>query len=834
MTGRLAISATLALSIGALAAQPPKAATTAPELQSFLKAHCTACHNAQVKEGKLDLTTLTFSLDNPKTAALWVKVHERVESGEMPPKGVATPKPAARAAFLKALATPLLAHESARTKRDGRSTWRRMNRYEYENTLRDLLGAPWLQIKEKLPEDGVAFRYNKVGDALDVSHVQMSRYLTAAEYALKEVQAQERAPASTVRRFYARQQPSFTGPMVFNEFNGSPERATFPLLDSAADVPVLERKAPLTSPATREREAVGVVASAYEPLEPTFNRFRAPAAGRYKLRLSAYSFWAGPESEKRWWHPSRNNLSAGRTHEPINLYAEAPPRLLRRLGTVEVGPEPSVQEQEVYLLKGETIRPDAARLFRSRPPAWHNPLAEKDGQPGVAFRWLEVEGPLPDTTAPRLFGPTAPTAADVEPRITAFVQRALRRPLRSGEAAPFVKLAQLSLAQGDSPSEALITAYSAVLCSPAFVTLEEKPGPLDDHALASRLSYFLWNSEPDAPLRTLAAQGKLHEPAVIHAQTERLLADPKAQRFVAAFLDYWLDLRKVSLVSPDEALYCDYYLDDYLLESATEETQHFFTALLNENLPVRNLVDAHFVTINARLAEHYGIPGVTGVALKKVALPPGSVRGGLLTQASVLKVTANGTNTSPVVRGAWITERILGQPVPPPPAAVPAVEPDIRGATTIRQQLDKHRTDPTCRSCHAKIDPPGFALESFDVCGGWRDRYRALGGTAKVAGFGKNGQPFPFSAGPAVDASGTLPDGRAFQDVKELKQLLAQDERGLARNLARQLITYGTGAPVRFGDRPQLTQILDKTAPGHYGVTSLIHAIVESELFRNK
>lgn len=832
MTGRLAFAATLTLAVGALAAQPSKPQTSAP--QGFLKANCIACHNGTTKEGKLDLTTLSFQLEDPKVFAAWVKVHDRVQAGEMPPNTVSQPRSAARAAFLKALATPMLAQEAARTARQGRSTWRRMNRYEYENTLRDLLNAPWLQVKEMLPEDGEAFRFNKVGDALDVSYVQMSRYLTAAEYALKELAAQANAPAPTTRRFYSRQQSSFTGPMVFNEFNGSPERATFPLLDSAADVAVLERKAPLTTPENREREAVGVVASAYEPLEPTFNRFRAPAAGRYKLRVSAYSFWAGPESERNWWRPSRTNLSKGRTQEPINLYGELPPRLLRRLGTVEVGPDPSVQEIEVTLLKGETIRPDAARFFRSRPPGWHNPLAKKDGQPGVAFRWLEVEGPLEKPSTRLLFGDTPPTAAELEPCLRAFVQRAYRRPLRSGEVEPFVKLAKLSLANGDSPQAALLTAYSAVLCSPAFVTLEEKPGPLDDFALAARLSYFLWNSEPDTTLRTLAAQGTLHQPTVLRAQTDRLLADPKAQRFVAAFLDYWLDLRKVSIVSPDEVLYCDYYLDDYLLESATEETQHFFATLIRGNLPARNLVESDFVTINARLAEHYGIPGVQGVALQKVSLPPDSVRGGLLTQASVLKVTANGTNTSPVVRGAWITERILGQPVPPPPAAVPAVEPDIRGATTIRQQLDKHRTDPTCRSCHAKIDPPGFALESFDVCGGWRERYRALGSGDKVPGYGKNGQPFPFHPGPTVDPTGTLPDGRAFQDIKDLKHLLAKDERGLARNLARQLITYATGAPVGFGDRPQLTALLDKSAPSHYGVSSLIHAIVESELFRNK
>jgi len=238
--------------------------------------------------------------------------------------------------------------------------------------------------------------------------------------------------------------------------------------------------------------------------------------------------------------------------------------------------------------------------------------------------------------------------------------------------------------------------------------------------------------------------------------------------------------------------------------------------------------------INERLARHYGIPGVDGVAIRKVKLPPDSVRGGLMTQASVLKVTANGTTTSPVLRGVWIMERILGKPPPPPPASVPAIEPDTRGASTIREQLDKHRTLETCSACHAKIDPAGFALESFDVFGGQRDKYRALGEGAHEQGYGKNGQPFAFHLGPVVDASGKLPDGRAFQDVRELKKVLLTDERAIARNLASQLTVYATGAPVCFGDRPRIEVILDQAAAGHFALRSLIQGIVHSELFQRK
>jgi hypothetical protein len=362
--------------------------------------------------------------------------------------------------------------------------------------------------------------------------------------------------------------------------------------------------------------------------------------------------------------------------------------------------------------------------------------------------------------------------------------------------------------------------------------MEEKPGRLDDYALASRLSYFLWNSEPDETLRDLAKRGALKKTSTLMAQAQRMLADDKSKRFTEAFLDYWLDLRKINNTSPDTALYSDYVLDDYLVESQVDETRRYFQELIRGDLPTRNLVASDFVIINDRLATLYGIPGIKGVDFRRVQLSPDSPRGGLLTQASVLKVTANGTTTSPVLRGAWIMERILGKPAPPPPPGIAAVEPDIRGAKTIREQLDKHRTNKSCNVCHAKIDPAGFALENFDVMGGWRDRYRAIGDGEKVPGYAKSGQPFEFHMTQPVDASGALPGGANFKDVRELKRLLLQDERQIARNFVNQLVIYSTGAPIRFGDRLKVEAILDRTK--NYGVKSLIEALIESDLFRNK
>jgi Protein of unknown function (DUF1592)/Protein of unknown function (DUF1588)/Protein of unknown function (DUF1585) len=381
----------------------------------------------------------------------------------------------------------------------------------------------------------------------------------------------------------------------------------------------------------------------------------------------------------------------------------------------------------------------------------------------------------------------------------------------------------------------MLAGYTAIICSPPFLYLEEEPGRLDNYALASRLSFFLWNSPPDEALLEHARSGALAQPGVLRSEAERLLNDSKSRRFVEAFLDYWLDLRNFDATTPSNTLYPDYYLDEALAEAALDESRLFFTELLEKNLPARNAVDSDFTYLNERLAVHYGIPGVEGGRMRRVSLPADTVRGGVMTQAIVLKVTANGTTTSPVVRGKWITERILGQIVPPPPSGVPAVDPDTRGAVTIRQQLDKHRADKSCAACHSKIDPPGFALESFDVMGGWRDRYR---GDAKdklpEPGIGKNGWPFDFHYALPVESQGQLPDGRTFNDVREFKRLILQDHAQIARNLTRQMVVYATGAPSRFSDRAAIEQILQQTQSDQYGVRSLVHAILESDLFLNK
>ncbi len=891
MRVRFLASLAAALVLGAA----PSHSAPAFEGGAFSEKYCVDCHDGATKSGNLDLTSLKFAPDDPANLRHWIAVFDRVQAGEMPPKKKARPDAAEQNAFVRKLATAINGYEGEKTAKEGRATQRRLNGYEYENALRDFFNAPWLQVRGQFPDDGEAYRYNKIGDALDVSHVHMARYMSAADYAIRQTMSvQFMHPPTATRRYYARDQRQLTNKFTPTPFNTSPDRMTYPVLGTQAQPKVRSLEEPLTvgeaDPKTRELEAVGWVSSNYVTgFTYSWDKFRAPVAGRYRIRFSGYTLWAAPGGITRSFAngadkvgkprppqklvPNYDEISPGRTNEPITVYTRGGV-MNRRVGGFDLTPEPTVYELDnVWLLANETLVPDASRFYRSRPQGFVNPLMTKDGAPSVAFRWMEVEGPLYDDTSTAGYrvmfgdlplreaakgarGVTIPLGSDAnkkgsreeatvevvstkprqdaERRLCAFLMRAYRRPINDADIRLFMSLYDDRVKAGLSFTEAMIATYTAVLASPKFVYLNEQPGRLDDYALATRLSLFLWNSLPDEALRLRATRGELGRPAVLRAETERLLNDPKSRRFEDAFLDYWIDIRKMEDSTPSTTLYNDYYLDDALTEAALLESQLYFDDMVKRDQPARNIVDSNYSFLNERLAQHYGIPDVKGIAMRRVDLPPDSPRGGFMTQAAVLKVTANGTTTSPVLRGKWIMERILGYEIPPPPP-VAAVEPDIRGAVTIRQQLDKHRADPSCASCHSKMDPPGFALESFDVMGGWRDKYRGVD-DAKPAekGIGKNGHAFEFHYGLPVDSSGQLPDGRPFHDIRDFKRLLRGDDAAIARNLARQLVVYATGAPVRFSDRAQIEQILQGAKANDYGARSLIHQIVQSDLFRNK
>ncbi|MEM9657336.1 MAG: DUF1588 domain-containing protein, partial [Planctomycetota bacterium] len=385
--------------------------------------------------------------------------------------------------------------------------------------------------------------------------------------------------------------------------------------------------------------------------------------------------------------------------------------------------------------------------------------------------------------------------------------------------ADYVRLANKAVEDGKNLRFALRLGYRSLLCSPRFLYFHEAPGKLDNHAVADRMSYMLTGGPPDKRLARLADVGELNDPAKRRAEAERLLQGEGGRRFVKEFAGEWLELDQLPLSQPERKLFPGY--DTIVQYSMLEETHAYLATMLHDDLSVVRLIDSDFTFLNSRLSRHYGVEAVEGDAMQRVALEPQNRRGGVLTQGAILQVTANGTNTSPVVRGVWVGERLLGRRIPPPPDGVPAIEPDIHGAVTIREQLAKHRSDSSCAACHAKIDPVGFALENYDAVGKWRQRYTTL-----VGGRRKRGA--------VIDSSDEMPNGKTFRGVDEFRKLVISEPRQIAANVAEQLLAYGTGAQMSFADRGAVEQILDATEASGFGFRSILLEVVNSQPFLTK
>ena len=876
--------------------------------RAFLDQSCAECHDADAHKGNLRVDEL--SLRNPDRDQLnrLILLFDRVQAGEMPPKKSQQPSPAARTAFLRELGASLLETErSLAGEAGGRTTVRRMNRVEYESTLRDLLGLPLLRVAEMLPEDGQQFGFDKVAGALDISHIHMSKYLQAADTALRQaIVPASKAPETKAWREPAAKQGTAQGAIAIHcavPLKGrelAPGLTTHVVGNPEKDYGNTYRGAAFKGEADSVALLTGVI-GAHQPQGLQIDRFNPPVPGWYRVKFSTWSLrWMRTSAAPAVRGLVRNYTTFGPPYfkndtgkweftrlpeekpdagwmENVEFYGEAPVTQIVRasLKGEPIGyfDAPSLQPKEhafrVWLNPGEKISFHSMTLpaTGARNSGVNDGVIGYEG-PGVAFDWFSVEGPLieqwPPASQRRLFGDSPPAAtggSSSDPTadcnlLLSFASSAFRRPVSAAEVAPYQTIVEAERKQGAKYEDAMIAGYKAILCSPDFlmIGLESgvpRQGRLGGHALASRLSFFLWNSMPDATLLDLAARNTLSNPGTLKTQVMRMLADPRSERFITHFLDEWLELKKIDFTTPDRILYPEF--DPWLHDSMLEETRGSFRRMLTQNLGVRELIASNTLLVNQRLAELYGIHGVAGASFREVPLPAGSPRGGFLTQAAVLKVTANGTTTSPVLRGVWVMERILGIPRQPPPPNIPAVEPDATGAVTIRQMIEKHRADSACASCHAKMDPPGLALESFDAIGGWRDRYRLAGQPKKVrVGTGKDSkvveEPFievvsetawlrnrvKLRLGSEVDSSGQLADGRAFNDIQGLRTLLLQNEDALARNVARQLLIYATGAGVRFADRSAVEGIVAKTKPTKYGLSSLVQEVVASELFLTK
>jgi hypothetical protein len=765
-------------------------ADVAKTVDTFLEQHCVKCHGPEEQKGKLRLDNLKKP---PHELEQWKEVLEAIEYGDMPPKEEKRPEEAEVAAFKEIISGGLTSAG------EGSSiAVRRMNRSEYENTVHDLLGID-IPLAELLPEDSRIQGFDNVAEGLSLSSVLIEKYLEAANAAFD----------GTIRRL--------------------------------APLPPATRKAV----AMQDKSNIGAVAKkndgviekdgAFIDFSPGWPPTRFDAAqpiesGIYRCKVTV------------WPHEPGNRtltvgIFTGRLFGTGKLKFEG-------IYDVTGNPQnPRVIEFTTRLSEGDAIHV-LPWIFPG-----HVSWKEKGTpRPGIGMVSAETHGPLdqdfPSKAQMRLFG-ESPTLsmvadtpiymrhrkgaklahvessapeADVERIIRAFLPRAFRRPVEKPLADRFVNLALDRLKEGRSFEEAVRAGVCAVLCSPHFLMVN-RDSAVDDYTIASRMSYFLWSTMPDEELLELAAEGKLQNPAVRRAQSVRMLADPRRERFVENFTGQWLDLRQMDATSPDKKLYPEY--DELLGRSMVRETKGFFTEILDRDLPVRNFVDSDFVVVNERLANHYGIPGVKGhERMQVVALPPDSLRGGVLTQGAIMKVTANGTHSSPVIRGVWVLDRLMGQPVPPPPPGVPAVEPDVRGATSLRDLLTKHVEDPSCARCHDRIDPVGFALEEFDPIGKHREKYRAV---PKEGG--------GYMPAIMVDSSGETPDLHAFSNFRGFRDWLAGDEKVIARALARKLMIYGCGRKMEVTDQPAVEAVLAASAKSGYGLKTMIQEVAASDYF---
>jgi hypothetical protein len=778
-----------------------------------LSARCGDCHGDAEQNAKINFVAARTPEQLAGDADLWFRMLEQVESGNMPPEEAEPLTADERKTLIDWVRGSLATELAAVRRREGRSHLRRLSRQEYANTVLDILGIR-PAVARHLPPDGRVDGYDKISAALPFSAAGMEGFMTIAEDTIATLLDAPKT-SGTVRLWAA---PS--------------EQSTGHHLELPDGTVVSFNSDTHSGPLSRKDDK-GKLSGAH------IGVVRVP--GVHKLRLSVYGY----QTDK----PLPFGIYAGHT--------SAYPQLLSLAGTLAAPPgKPTVLETEVYFRTGPNNDVTTiADHFRLIPlgigvQVPKNTQASKCTGPGLAVQWVEViepELPLPgyrflmaDCSEPirtalegRASGPVdreeLRTALDKTVRRVGG--RFYRRDLTDAEATRRVQTFLERLDKGEKLRPLFVNLITELMTAPDSLTIIEQPGRLNDTALATRLSYFLWNSTPDDELLTLARQGQLGEPQILRSQTERLLKSSKSERFVKDFTDQWLGLWGMDNTTPDVEVYPEY--NDLLKISSAMETQATFRRMLTENLSVVDLVAPKWALVNQRLAHHYGLPEVVGFDLQLVNLPADTPFGGVWTQSATMKVTANGTLTSPIKRGVWVAERLLGIKIPPPPPAAGSVSPDIRGAKTLREQIALHSSKGSCQACHAKFDGYGFALESFDVTGGYRTAYRRPNPEVIKLKPAERTAP-TWETGLAVDCSGTTPDGKTFSGIEELRRMVAANPAQLAHGVVRHLITYASGEPAAAIDDPAIQAIVQTSAKDNYGLRTLVHGVVQSELFRSK
>jgi mono/diheme cytochrome c family protein len=738
----------------------------------FVKKYCIACHSGASPQAGILLSKDKDAAGVLKNRKTWEAVTRNVSDRHMPPPGAAQPTDAERDGITHWI-------EGVFTKADcqindpGHVTLRRLNREEYDNTIRDLFGVESIKLStgqegrpaDDFPSDDVGYGFDNIGDVLSMSPLLMEKYVGAAE-------------------------------KITQKAIVTPEQGTTPQnLDLSAAV------------STTNGGKVGTTGRALLSNGEVSVDYKVSRPGEYSITANAYEDHAGTEFAKMEFHVDgktirTEDVKTGRNNpRPYSVKIELKPGS-HKIGFAFINDfydatEPTVQrrrrDRNLYIFSANVVAPPGLPDVL---PASHKKIMICEPGPNLT----------PEQAARKILTPLA--------------ARIYRRPVQPAEVERLVKYVHIAEEQGESFERGIQLATDAMLCSPNFlfrVEVDPKPNDrsssrmLNDYELASRLSYFLWSSMPDDTLMALAGKGALHKPEVLAAQARRMMKDPKSRALADNFAGQWLQLRNLANVSPDTGRFPDF--NDKLRTSMKTETEMFFEAVVKEDRSVLDFLDGKYTYVNGPLAKLYGIDGVTGDDFRRVSLT-GDERGGILTQASILTVTSNPTRTSPVKRGKWVLEQILGTPPPPAPPDVPKLPDDKKEPLTgtLRQRMEQHRKNPICASCHTTMDAIGFGMENFDPIGKWR---------------AKDGDA-------AIDASGTLPGGQKFAGPAQLEQVLKSKKQQFVKCLSEKLMTYALGRGLQNYDTCKISDIVTTASKHDYRFSSLVTSVVLSDSFRKR
>jgi hypothetical protein len=789
-----------------------------------LSKSCLGCHNDRARMGSLSLQSYVDGAAPLPHPEVWQKVLNKLAAGEMPPRNappVAPAELAAVIAWIKSVPgvsdTTLVATAGSA----GRVTARRLNRVEYNNTIRDLLGVA-ARPADQFPVDDSGYGFDNNGDVLSVSPLLMEKYMQAAKDLSRLAVYGESVPEKPTRlvRLLNRRSPD--------------AHDVLPSGNAGIYLPYSLRGAmygTFTFPVDAEYEFRLRIANfrgdndADLPDEEKARRAeeRRLAEQRRLERLKAAGAAGAPPAPRVRREPTPEELKA----RDEAARKAAPPRKLILavdgapvISTVIEGNSSFGYSQGEFTAR-VTVKAGERFIRASYPELANlsNPLENinPDMRRGLFVDYLDIVGPFNPSKARPASHQKIFTCAETTPRcartiVTGLLERAYRRPVTEAEIAPKLALVTLAQREGDTFQEGIRLALQAILASPNFLfRIEADPkAQVSDIELASRLSYFLWASMPDVELMTLAKSGSLGRPPVLEAQVRRMLADPKAYNLVDNWAGQWLQLRNLGRTKPDPTRFPK--VDDELLDAMRTETNLFIEAIIKEDRSILDIIDAPFTFLNGPLARHYGISGVDGEEFRRVTLD-GEQRSGVLTQAAILTVSSYPTRTSIPVRGKWVMENLLGTPPPPPPDDVPSLnESNVGTEVSLRQRLEQHRRDPSCSPCHNVMDPIGFGLENYDAVGAWRTM---------------DGR-FP------IESSGTLPDGRTFSGSKALKTILKGQSDQFVRNVTEKLLTYSLGRGLERFDTPTVDAISRQVAANQYKFSSLVLEVVKSTPFRMK